>query len=65
MIMTMEEIKEYIKEEVMFQREVQIANGDKIYKGFNKEIKEMTIEALHSEGKITDKQYVSLMKSVK
>ena len=62
MIMTMEEIKEYIKEEVQFQREVQVSNGDKIYKGFNKEITEMTVEALYSEGKITDEQYKKLMK---
>ena len=60
-MMTLQEIKNYIKEEVQLQREVQVANGDKIYKGFNKEIKEMTIEALYSEGKITDEQYKKLI----
>ena len=60
-MMTLQEIKNYIKEEVQLQREIQLSNGDKIYKGFNKEIREMTLEALYSAGKITDEQYQKLI----
>lgn len=60
--MTLKEIKEYLKEEVELQKEIQKENGDKIYKGFVREIKEMTIEALYQDGKITDIQYAKLIK---
>lgn len=42
--MTLKEIKDYLKEEVEFQKEIQISNGDKIYKGFSKDIKIITID---------------------
>lgn len=59
--MTLKEIKEYLKEEIELQKEIQKSNGEKIYKGFSKEIKDMTIEALYQDGKITDVQYNKLI----
>lgn len=55
--MTTKEIKEFLKEEVKIQKEIQVGNGERVYKGFSKEIKNMTLEALHQTGKITDEQY--------
>ncbi len=59
--MTLKEIKDYLKEEVELQRDL---NCGKIHRGFVREIKEMTVEALHQEDKITDKQYIKLMKEM-